>query len=387
MKISLFKVCLTMTISINLVNSIASGVACAALNVDRGELQQVELVKKLNNVIRSNPGDFWISEAFKTWLSKSHYSKFLGPILGDGHIGNVFRIKIGETFRWGPIDYDDLAERGPILAAIAKTIILGKSATNEIKVTASVQAYMDGLKGAPRKQPELVKKLLNIDSGGYMKQLAEYAQGQSKGDKLNERKDFEKISKAQKDSLEEIVENQLPNTKFLDAALMKRATGGSAEAVRFRILAKIDGEKYILDMKEVMGSSLIPVGETANLPAYMQAVFARVFGGDTAFRKIVGYNSRVFTLMLKVEVEGLMEQPPKKEEVQKFVELHLYNMYVQGLYARGSSGGQDLVAAFERDPHVITDEIKKMQKDYLKDVKQRWELALKKDDSGSEESD
>lgn len=338
------------------------------------ELRQIERSSSVNALIRGNPGHFFASQIYRNWSKNSSFVQHVGPIYGDGHTSNLHVDFVNGRARWMTIDRDDMGV-GPLIAGIAKTIILAKSASSEVKTRKMIDAYMDGLGGVKRTPPREVGELLEISYENYIEGLVKYAERQSDGNALKIREDYSPLPSAQIRSLKELVESAFPKTQFLDAALMTKERGGSADAVRYRILASVSGYKLILDMKEVLETALVHVGETKDRKLYMESLLERTYEGDLDYRKVVEYDDKVFSLIIKIEADALVNQPPKKREVDDFVELNLFNANAQGLDAQSSPGARGLLAEYRRDPEMVVGEIKGLVEEYIEYVSGKWDEA------------
>ncbi|MBX9767039.1 MAG: hypothetical protein K2X47_07200, partial [Bdellovibrionales bacterium] len=283
----------------------ANQIRCSVI-ATRGELQEG---KNVNQLVRRNPRDFFGSDLVKAWLKTSPYAKYIGLILGDNHTNNMGLDFINGYRDFTVLDLDDVGF-GPVLLGLTKTMILAKSATTEIKYKDMVDAFFKGLSGSQQMSiPKEIREQLDISEEEFLDELEEYAERKSQGNQIEELEEYSKMTDTETKVIKDAVEKFLPRpAKFLSGMRMEKETGGSADARRYRVLARVQGRKLILDIKEVMAGNLFKGIGSQDPETHMSSVLDLVFRGDTEGRrvrklKVDGDKKKARTFLLRAKVE------------------------------------------------------------------------------------
>lgn len=295
-------------------------------NADRGDLSKV---------MRSNPDFFFRSQITQQWILHSEWSQYKGFIYGDGHIGNLGPIYTEGRGEWGAIDLDDLGV-GPLVLGLAKSILLGKVVTDDVKVKESVLAFVKGLTGKRHEIPEVVKDFQIHNKSEYIELIEDYMTRNTQyapNDTVKIKKDegMSTLSKSEYTKVEKVPVDAFSKVRVFDIVRYKKSYGGSKNALRYRALVEVNNHKMILDMKQALPSAISYVDPAYSHLKNVRLIVSRVYGTDLDLHKIVNWQSSIFIISPRYTVRHIEKiQDELNSETSEFVELSYYNLFIQG---------------------------------------------------------
>ena len=203
----------------------------------------------------------WYQEAFNARAMLPVHQKLqrtVGQIVGDAHVGN-FGFMIDNKGRSLLVlnDFDDVAT-APLYLDVMRLSQSASYALDEVKQAKFIEAYRKGLTNSKHEFADFTKKLGVKSQSNGMKTKADFAQGPGGKRFATKGEPNFPTTKAEVADIEKVLEKQFGSKiKLHDSYRTMKESGGSAFGKRYHLLAEMDGQVHLIELKEITDTGVI----------------------------------------------------------------------------------------------------------------------------------
>lgn len=353
--------------------------------------------KSVSQFVRDNANDYAFqfnrfSQSALTTMSPSLQSVFLekGLIVGDNHPGNWVVVKINDSLKFEIFDLKD-AGKGLLISDINRVILSTVAVAKDNKIVDAkhdaitrtlLEAYSLGLRGeaAPRANQWLQNKL-EITEADYLEAVAKDLKSKTKNgafkdkpgvlQKIAEGPERTQILKLIEPSIKEYAKTR--DVKILDVATRPRTRGGSVDLKRYWALLEYNGEREIVEFKEVPTPAAKAGGDVQLSTALRFKALYEVYWKelDLSKNQIVVLDGVEYMLRQRKVTVG-PTVPYQQKTIDDYENLMALAKLVA--YQTGIAHGRQLhIEAeyswlFERELAELVNALKEFNKQYLKEL-------------------
>lgn len=203
---------------------------------------------------RANAPHFW------NWISFQNASllNYQGSVIGDPHLLNFGAIYTkNKTIKFGFIDADDFSMKAPFVGDIIRLLNGAQASGLELKPNDILNSYLDGLLKNKKDQPEFLAEWQQEASEIYNKKQDSLVDKNTTWNRFATDSIAQAISftdpkvQTEFEKMKFTFEARLAGYRILDVGAYLKSTGGSQGMIRFWYLVESNGERSIIEFKQI----------------------------------------------------------------------------------------------------------------------------------------